>query len=431
MRRRSWPLLAVALLAHATSGLAAEPPDAYIAAQERVVEPAQPLTLEAAIALAQRANPELAAAAREVDAMEATIRQAEVYRNPEIEGLLEDTRKETRTTTLLLSQPIELGGKRSARIGAAQKNRDAAIADLDTLRAQLQGIVIGAFYDVLAAQERVRLAQASLELAQRATNAAARRVTAGKVSPVEETRARVAESNARIELTTALSELNNARKRLAALWGNTAPRFERAQGEIDALAEMPALSSLAQRLDQSPALYRARLEVERRYAQIEVERSKQVPDITVSLGAKRPEDLGRTQAVIGIGIPIPVFDRNQGNLLEAIRRTDKARDELLATQIALTNDLAQAHERVSAARQEVQTLQRDVLPGAQSALDAATRGFELGRFDFLDVLDAQRTFFAARAQYLRALAEFHRARADIDRILGAPQNGGAQQERKQ
>ena len=64
--------------------------------------------------------------------------------------------------------------------------------------------------------------------------------------------------------------------------------------------------------------------------------------------------------------------------------------------------------------------QRDVLPGAKSAYDAATVGFENGKFNFLEVLDAQRTYFAAKSQYLKALAEAHRTSADIDRVLGEP-----------
>ena len=101
-----------------------------------------------------------------------------------------------------------------------------------------------------------------------------------------------------------------------------------------------------------------------------------------------------------------------------MRRTDKARDQLSAAEILLFNELAVAYERLSTAHQETESLRRDILPGAQSALDAATRGFELGKFSFLDVLDAQRTLFQARSQSLRALAEAHRSAAEIERILG-------------
>ena len=388
------------------------------ATEPRTAEPIAPLTLKAALELAFGANPALSAAGRELEALEATIIQAQVRRNPEIATSIEDTRRATRTTTLQLNQPIELGGKRAARIDAAERGRDAAAAELDAKRAEIRAAVVAAFFDVLVAQERLRLAQASVELAQRATSAASRRVAAGKVSPVEETRARVAEAGVRVELTLAGSELATARKRLAGTWGNAMPRFERAEGDPEALPPLPALADLNTRLDTSPNLLRARIEVDRRLALAEIERSRRVPDVTVSLGARRNEELGLNQAILGVSIPIPVFDRNQGNLLEALRRTDKARDELSAAGIRLSNELALAYERLNTARQETESLRRDILPGAQSAYDAATKGFELGKFSFLEVLDAQRTSFQAKSQYLRALAEAHRSAAEIERILG-------------
>ncbi|MOA54917.1 Cobalt-zinc-cadmium resistance protein CzcC precursor [compost metagenome] len=66
----------------------------------------------------------------------------------------------------------------------------------------------------------------------------------------------------------------------------------------------------------------------------------------------------------------------------------------------------------------MQLLQQEVLPGAKSAYDAAGIGFAHGKFSFLDVLDAQRSYFSARSQYLQALGEAHRAAADVDRLLG-------------
>lgn len=384
----------------------------------RATEPTGPLTLKAALKLALGANAELSAAGRELEAIEATIIQAQVRPNPEFATSIEDTRRATRITRLQLNLPIELGGKRAARIDAAERGRDAASAELVIKRAEIHAIVVAAFYDVLVAQERLRLAQASVELAQRATSAASRRVAAGKVSPVEETRARVAEAGVRVEWTQAGSELATARKRLAGTWGNAMPRFERVEGDLEALPLLPELADLNSRLATSPKLLRAKIEVDRRQALEEVERSRRIPNVTVSLGAMRNEQVGLDQAIFGVSIPIPMFDRNQGNLLEAQRRTDKSRDELSVTEIRLSNELAQTHERLNTARQEVRSLQRDILPGAQSAYDAATKGFELGKFSFLEVLDAQRTSFQAKSQYLRALAEAYRSAAEIERILG-------------
>jgi len=399
----------------------AQPLDPSLSVRPVVAAPASgaSLTLDEALSRATDANPTLRAAAREVSAVDATILQARTRPNPELQGLVEDLRNATRITTVQINQPIELGGKRGARIAAAEKNRSAASLALDVQRAEIRADVVTAFADVLAAQEGLRLAQATADLAQRASGVAARRVLAGKVSPVEETRARVAEANVRLEAAVAVNELAASRKRLAGLWGAAIPDFAQVQGNLESLPPLPPLTDLNQQLETSPALLRARLEIERRSALTRVERSLRTPDVTISLGARRNNELGLNQAIVGASLPLPLFNRNQGNILEAERRTDKARDELAAATVQASNALAQAHARLDLARHSVTTLREQILPGAQRAYDAATRGFELGKFNFLDVLDAQRTLFQARAQYQRALAEAHRAAAEIERVLGA------------
>lgn len=386
----------------------------------RVVEPVTPLTLSTALLLALETNADLAASRYELQAVEASVMQAGALPNPALELSMEDRRRETRETTVLFNQPIELGGKRPARIQAAERGRDAASAALNAKRAEVRGAVITAFFDVVGAQERLRLAQESAQLAQRATDVVSRRVAAGKVSPVEETRARVAGSGVRLEFNQARSELATARKRLAATWGNPTPRFERAEGRMDALPQLPRLHDISSRLAAAPAIARARSEVDQRHALAQLESSRRIPDITLSLGVKRSEELGRNKAIVGVAIPLPLFDRNRGNVLEALRRTDKAREELSATEVRVDVEVSQAYDRLHTALQAVEALQKDILPGAQSAYDAATTGFEFGKFGFLDVLDAQRTLLQAKSQYLHALSEVHRAAADIDRILGEP-----------
>lgn len=418
-------LLPLSLAALSLQGSAQTPPtglsNTHISAQAnaaRAVEPALPLTLQAAIALAMNFSPDLSAAQYELQAVEALLQQANVLPNPSLEVGIEDRRRETRESTVQIRQPIELGGKRSARMRAAETSISAASAELNAKEAEIRAAVITAFFDVLAAQERVRLAQEAGDLAQRATTVANKRVAAGKVSPVEETKARVAESSVRLELTQARSELSSARKRLSATWGNLIPRFERAEGQIDVLPDLPGTDTLTQRLATAPTLTRARHEVDRRQALAQVERSRRIPDMAVTLGVKRSEELGRNQAMVGLSIPLPFLDSNRGNVLESLRRVDKARDELSATEIRLDGELIQAYEKLSVSRQEAESLQKEVIPGAQSAYDAASTGFEFGKFGFLDVLDAQRTLLQAKSQYLRALSEAHRAAADIDRILG-------------
>lgn len=387
-------------------------------ASARAVEPAEPLSLATAISLAWQHNPELSAAARARDAADGAIRQAGARPNPVLETTVEDLRQERRTTTVQISQPIELGGKRTARITAAERARDQATAVALARRTEIRAAVITAFFEVLAAQERVRLAQDSVGLAQRALHAAGNRVIAGKVSPLEETKAKVAESGAQVERLQAEGASRTAKQQLAALWGNPKPVFTQAEGQLDTLPIPPSSLQIEERLFNAPALVQARLEIDRRSALTAIEQAKRVPDIAVTLGSKRSPEVGGNQWIVGVSIPLPVFDNNQGSLAEALSREEQARDELLSAELRTASEVNAALETMHSSRLEAETLQRDALPGAESAYQSATKGFELGKFSFLEALDAQRTLLQVRTQTLRALAAAHRAASDIDRLLG-------------
>lgn len=391
---------------------------AFSRAIPAVAEPAGSLTLQAAIALAEQANAQVSAAARELDAAGAAVMQAGALPNPELATLFEDRDRDTRTTTVQINQPISFSGQRLARIRAAEHARDIAGVDLGMAQTDIRASVIAAFYEVVIGQERLQLAQAAAGLAQRGTEIAAKRVAAGKVSPVDATRARIAEAGARAELNQAQSALRLARQRLSSHWGNALPRFDAAIGAADNFPLARTAGDTTRQLDQAPGIRRARMEVERRRALTDVERRRRIPDVTVSLGAKRDEQLGRNQVILGFSMPIPAFDRNQGNIGEALAREDKARDELALLRVQVEGQAMAAWEAFNVASAEAATLAKDVLPDAQGALDAAMKGFEYGKFNFLDVLDAQRTLFQVRTQYLRALADAHRAQATLDRLLG-------------
>jgi cobalt-zinc-cadmium efflux system outer membrane protein len=253
--------------------------------------------------------------------------QAGAAPNPELSVLTEGLNNDARSTTVQVNQAIELGGKRGARIALAEREREVASAELASFRSALRVDVITAFFDVLTAQERLLLARATQELSQKVSGAAARRVAAGKVSPVEETRARVAEAGTRIELSQASSELALAKRRLAATLGSAAP----IPGDVVSPATPgahPGTDQLLARLPAAPQIVRARREIDRQQALANVERSRQYPDLTVSLGSKRDQQFGQRQTVVGLAIPFPLFDRNQGNLLGALQRTDKARGRI-------------------------------------------------------------------------------------------------------
>ena len=391
---------------------------AAAAAPATPTDAAPPIDLPAAIRLALE-QPRLRAAQHEVAASLAGIEQAGRYPNPTLEYLREGEQAGTRTTTIQLNQPIELGGKRQARVALAQGEAALARSELQVLRQELRAEVAAAFHGVLVAQERQALAALLAELAGRSVDVAARQVVAGKVSPVDATRARLAASEARAELNTAAAELALARTRLGALVGRPGESLRLAASQDAALPSLAPLPLLRARLADAAPLRRARSAVAAHSAQAEVERAARIPDLTLSVGSQRADEVGRRQAVLGLSVPLPLFDRNSGRLGAALRRADKAREELAAAGAALAADLEAAATRYEAAKAEATLLRDEVIPDARTNHALTLKGFEHGKFAFLDVLDAQRTLAQAQARQWSALARAWQAHADIERLAGA------------
>jgi len=389
----------------------------------QAVEPAQqhtaPLTLEQAVKRALDNNYALSAARYTAESTDGVVQQARSRPNPVLGIEVEDTsQKASRTTTATLSLPIELGGKRDARINAASLTRDIARREAEQARADVRSQAVAAFFEVLIAQERAALSDKAVGIARDAQRIAAKRVDAGKAAPLDADRAHVELANAELEAEQAHSALQAARRELSTLWGEPMPAFASAEGEIEAPLSRPDLDDLAVALDKSPLLHAARLASDRSQAQLAVERSKRYPDLEVSAGVVRDNELGRNQMVVGVSIPLPLFDRNQGNVYEASMLVYKSRDDYLGLRAQLQAQLQRAASEFDLAKSAALRLETEILPSADTAFARAKRGFEAGKFDFTVVLDAQRTLFQATARRLSALSDAYQALAQIDRILG-------------
>ncbi|MDY0833292.1 TolC family protein [Pseudomonas sp. SED1] len=379
---------------------------------------AQTLTLESALQTAFANNPDMAAAQWEIDIAQGGRQQAGLIPNPVASWDAEDTRRNSRTTTVKLSQTLELGGKRGARIDVATRAQEAAALTLEQRRNGLRADVIDGYYGALRAQERLDLAQRSLALAERGLVVANGRVTAGKSSPVEATRAQVQLSEIRLEFNRAQMGLTDAYRRLAASTGAASTDFQAVATQAQAAPELPPTAQLLGRLQQTVELRLAELKIAQGEAALGLEKAQRIPDLDVSIGSQYDASVRERVNVVGVSMPIPLFNRNQGNVLAASRRADQARDLRNAAELRLRTETRQALDLWQTANTEVRSFNQQILPAAQSAVDSATRGFEMGKFNFLEVLDAQRTLIAARTQYLAATAQATEAWVRIERIYG-------------
>ena len=428
-------LFFAAALAVASSALA-EPPPAFEAPADpssaatgagQIVEPSGEITLRDALAAALLASPDLAATSWEVRAREAEALQAGVLPNPEAGFSVEDIgslgkRSELASeneTTVTLSQLVELGGKRASRLRLAGLERDLARWDYEARRATVLAETTKRFVAVVATAQRVALAGELLATAEESAKSVAAAVGAGALSSVEEQRARLAAARARLDRAQLERELEASRLALAASWGGNRAAFSRAVGDLETVTAPPPLEAAIAGIDRNPDLARWSAEIPAREAEIALEKSERVPDVTVGAGVRRFDDGGSAWLVQG-SVPIPLFNRNEGAILAARHRLARARAEQEAARVTTVAALGASYQTLLTAYGQVRAVSQEILPQARAAYDGSLDGFRKGLFRALEVLDAQRALFEVRNQYLQALADYHTAAADVERLAGAP-----------
>ncbi len=349
--------------------------------------------------------------------------------------------------TLRISQLIELGGKRTKRIRLANREREVAAWDYEVARANVLTDTAKAFYAVVAAQDRVKLAEELGVLAEQVLNTVIARVDAGKVSPIERSRGEVEFANVKLDIERTRRELDIARIQLAAHWGASSAEFTHAEGSLDATDGPPPLDNLKKRAEAIPDLSRWMAEIEQRDAAIELERANAKPDLTISLGLRStgvgsrsetswgitgagdisyfrnrlsPEDAREESLVLGFSLPLPIFNRNQGRILEAEHLASKAAAQRRSAGVRIQANLTAAYHALDSAYVAIQTYEAEILPKAIEAFEAMNEGYREGKFGLLDVLQTERALFDARSGLAEAKASYHQLVAEIERLTGEP-----------
>lgn len=405
------------VIARPAAKKAAKPPETAL--------PAGTITLRDALTYALMHNPDLKAFSFEVRAAEARALQAGLLPNPEVEVEIEEfggaggrSRFDSAETTIQLGQLIELGGKRDKRIRLASLDEEQTRWEYESVRLDVMLEVTRRFVGVLAAQERVALSEKLLDVARKAQSAVAQRVEAGKDPPVEELRASVALSKSEIEAKKASNALSTARRKLAAALGRETVDFKEAMGDFYTTPPAPSFEDVSDAVTNSPDLERWAAKEQKQRAAVDLEKAKARSDVTVAGGVQYFEEGDDAALVLGVALPIPLFNRNQGGVKEAMENLAKAREQYRATKVKRVAALGEALNRLAGAYNEVAVLQSDVLTNAQRAFETAYQGYEEGKFDYLYVLDTQRTLFETRAQHIDSLEVYHTARADVERLTG-------------
>jgi cobalt-zinc-cadmium efflux system outer membrane protein len=407
MSSNRWPLRAA--LACVASGMLCTPATAQTAPTFRDL-------LKQALASA----PRLAVGAAETRVAEGQAAQAAVRPNPMLGLMVENAAGsgpykdfDGAETTLSIEQPLELGGKRAARISAAQADLIAAQARAALGRIDFARDLALAYVNAEAAQQRLAIAKDGVDLAQADAKAVRLLVDNGKEAQVRAIQAEAGLATARAAAAAALAETETTLARLSAVVGSNETYVAVAGGLLDDAPAMPTTTAPA----FSPVIAAARAERDAADRRIALERARRAPDLSVSLGVRRFQSDESTAAVFGVSVPLPLFDRNRGSVAAAMANAQAAQARLAMAQAEQDADHRAATAQIVAANQALEASRQ--AEGAASETYRLTRiGYDAGRLPLSELLAARRDLITARGRAIDTKLARAKAFADLARAQG-------------
>ena len=380
-------------------------------------EEQQPLSLADLESIAFRSNPTLAAASARINAARGRQVQAGLYPNPTVGyhamqiGNLDTAGQQG----AFISQRLITGGKLQLDREIAGKEIDEAHANFHGHERRVLSDVRLRFYEAKVAQRRVQLTDELAQIGNELVAATERLVEGRQATENDLLQAEIKSDESGILASDASNEHVEAWRRLVAVVGVPNMQMVPLAGQID--ADLPVYDwdcCYAMVFGNHPDLNAARSRVAR--ARIIVSRTQMepIPDVDISVSVRH--DNITTDDVVNVqaGIPIPVFNRNQGNIRSARAEWVAACNDKKRIELMLHDRLATVYRRFANARQQVERYKTRMVPRARRSLNLVSAGYEQGQVEFLNVLTAQQTYLRVSLSYLNSLRELRAAASIID-----------------
>jgi cobalt-zinc-cadmium efflux system outer membrane protein len=381
------------------------------------------LTVAGAVALARAHNPLLTAASGHRQATEARVREEAAFPNPTFEWRRENIGSPLeRDQFTTMSLPIDLTGRRSALRGAAKAAGARGTADSITIARQVEVDAARAYWRAALARELLSSSAEQREATERLAAFDADRARTGAVAEVSAMRTRLEAERVRLTELAAGAEWRRALADLARAIGLPAeqlPPLAPVRLTLDSLAPAPDPDSvLALAVSRRSELDAKRAVVDEARKRVAAEGRGIISDVVIEAGVKQTS--GYTTKVIGIGVPLPIFNSNGA-------ARSRARGELRAAEAELRAAEQAVHADVVAAVESYRTLLA-ASAGAGDTITArsgeiariAAAAYREGGTSLLEVLEAQRARAEARAAATRWIIDVRLARLELDRAAGAP-----------
>jgi cobalt-zinc-cadmium efflux system outer membrane protein len=393
--------------------------------------PARPaLAFDAYLGRVLQSNLELAAERFNVPVAEAQIAIAKIFPDPTLTGGIGSIDLShvgaPNSTTLGLSETVELGGKRGARVAVARSGHAGARADLDDFLRTLRANAAGAFVDALHARmvlERKRLTLVSLE---RLVAVNRERMRAGDIGEVAVLQSRVEAERFRSEVVAAEADVRSADLGLGLLVGQGGPAAFTAAGDLKPETRAFDLARLIETARQArPDVVSKRYALDAGRSRVRLAHANRWIDLTLSVdwlhsGAGENDFLQPPFDALGatLSLPLPFSHIYRGELDAAIAGQSQAEWALRSVEVKAEVEVRQAFEKYRAAAERVAIYKSGVLDDADKVLAGTLYSYQRGAATLLEVLDAQRTDNEVHIAYADALADDAHALIALEQAAG-------------
>jgi len=380
------------------------------------------ILLEEAVHIAIEKNPQLQSTRDQVDAAMGLLRQSKLYPNPILELLAEEIPTHEvglnqSQNLMAITQPIIMGGKRNLGIKVSEKSREKSELERDAVLLNIIADTKKVFYKVAADQEALTMAKKIEKIARDIYGSEKVRFDAGEVALTNVLRAEVELSKARNFVSNAKGNLQNSIRELQTVMGVPEEAIDGVTGKLLSRPAELSFHELELKMNKNqPILKASRKNIEIAETQLLLDKRQVVPDINVSAGYKRItlENLDTVQ--FGITIPTPFFNRNQGNIQKSNALSRKTKSENQSIYNELLFQLKRNFNSYNVERKRIAEFRDKILPRAEESLRLITKGYKEGEFNYIDLLDAQRTWAETRISYIESLKNLNLLIADIERL---------------
>ena len=377
-------------------------------------------TLQALQDLALQNNPTLRQASATVDMSRGLQKQVGLYPNPQL-GYLRtdgDISGKSRSVGAFIGQEIVTKGKLRKAQDAEGWEVESGNWNYEAQTIRVQNDVALRFYEVLAAQQALRLADRLESVAFRGFDTTQKSFELKEVPKGDFLQARIEYKSAQLAKKEAAARVSSSWKQLVAVTGCPDLVYQPLAGEL--VTEIPTLdfeTSWVNLRDNSPLIGAAKARSQHFQATYRLERANATPNVNLQVVAER-DQIGKYSTVSTlISMPIPVINRNQGNISRAAAQTHEAAAEIERTELALRDQLAEAFRRFETAKSQVEELEASIVPDAKENLELSIVAYKAREANFLSVLTAQRTYVEASVANLDAWLELRKVTTEIDGLL--------------